>query len=398
MESRLTISGIAGLLADATGRSKKTCEDFIREFFRLTAEALLEGESIRIKGFGSFKISEVEARTSVDVSTGEPTEIEAYRKVVFTPSKEMAEIINSPFEAFESIEIDDDMPELEDETSNQKEETTTGINEGTTAEEEVIVSGGEDVAHDTAVRAEEEPIPILEAGSEEEELDDILTYEAYVEDDVVESILEDTTIVSGKEEETAISTEGKDQVVPVEEEKPAVLAEQENATPEETEEPEKVYIKTSDRYGRGFFAGAMTSLVVCLVIFMLGCFFDWWPVNFGKGTEEAVVENTAEPEVAEEPEAQPGDITIEAEEEEPVYDTVSTTRYLTTIARQHYGNFNFWPYIYIENQDILGHPDRITPGTKVVVPPLSKYGVDPNNKADEEEAKRKGIEIYQRFK
>lgn len=80
-----------------------------------------------------------------------------------------------------------------------------------------------------------------------------------------------------------------------------------------------------------------------------------------------------------------------------VYDTVSTTRYLSTIARQHYGNQHFWPYIYEENKAILGHPNRIKPGTRVVVPDLKKYNVDPKNAADIAEAKRREAEIYARY-
>ncbi len=38
------------------------------------------------------------------------------------------------------------------------------------------------------------------------------------------------------------------------------------------------------------------------------------------------------------------------------------------MAKEHYGNYNLWPYIYEENKAILGHPDRIRPGTKVIVP------------------------------
>ncbi|MDE6638605.1 MAG: hypothetical protein K2K32_10280, partial [Muribaculaceae bacterium] len=80
-----------------------------------------------------------------------------------------------------------------------------------------------------------------------------------------------------------------------------------------------------------------------------------------------------------------------------VYDTISTTRYLTTMAKAHYGNYNLWPYIYEENKSKLGHPDRIRPGTPVVIPKLSKYGVDAANPADIEKAKKMGVEIYSRY-
>ena len=80
-----------------------------------------------------------------------------------------------------------------------------------------------------------------------------------------------------------------------------------------------------------------------------------------------------------------------------VYDTIGDTRYLTTMAKAHYGNYNFWPYIYEENKSMLGHPDRIRPGTPIVIPKLSKYGVDPSKNEDIEKAKQLGVEIYARY-
>lgn len=32
------------------------------------------------------------------------------------------------------------------------------------------------------------------------------------------------------------------------------------------------------------------------------------------------------------------------------YDTITKTRYLTTMAKDHYGNYHLWPYIYKENE------------------------------------------------
>ena len=56
-----------------------------------------------------------------------------------------------------------------------------------------------------------------------------------------------------------------------------------------------------------------------------------------------------------------------------VYDTIRPTRFLTTMARQHYGQMEYWVFIYIENADILGNPDRARPGTVVRIPDLKKY-------------------------
>ena len=382
MASRISVSNLASLMAEASGRSKKNCEDFLKEFFKLAGEVLASGENLRIKGFGNFKISEVETRSSVNVSTGEKYDIEAHNKIVFTPSKELAALINSPFEAFESIEMEDEMPDFVDE---------------------------DDSVQEVAIEENEPSNPILEAGSDEEEFDDELTYEAYA--DELEESYHPSTLAAEKQESVKLPDqtmtapqevkmhEGSETTESTEtiESKPQnpVIMEKEKTI---ASEPEVVYVQGPDRFGRGFFSGAMTSLAVCLIIFMLGCFFGWWPVNFGN--PEELETQPEKPQIVVIEQQANTDIEPPQEdiEEEKVYDHVSTTRYLTTIAREHYGNFNFWPYIYIENQKILGHPDRITPGTKVVVPPLSKYGVDPKNKKDEAEAKKKGLEIYSKYK
>lgn len=83
---------------------------------------------------------------------------------------------------------------------------------------------------------------------------------------------------------------------------------------------------------------------------------------------------------------------------EPIaYDKIAKDRYLVTMARNYYGDPNFWPYIYEENRVKFGHPDKIRIGSSVVIPNLKKYGVDPKNPADVEKAKKLAKEIYARF-
>lgn len=367
MESKISVGSLAAAMAQSCGKSKKSCEDFLREFFHLISDTLHEGEIVKIKGFGTFKLSEVESRTSVNVNNGEPHEISSHLKVVFTPSKELATAINAPFSEFESVEIDEDEPddifyEREDEDLDEEIE---GI------EEEERLSDEDKVSNYR-----------LEEGSDEEGEDDEITTIAYSTEPEPASPIEVETTDSESE---SLNVESKEET---QEEEPEPIVSREVMLPVYYERPEKT------RFGIGFLTGALSAFVVYVVIFMLGCFFDWWPVNFGN-IKEPLEEEIIAANPVEEIEPQ-----IEEPEEEiiPVYDTVSTTRYLTTIAREHYGNFNFWPYIYIENQSILGHPDRITPGTQVVVPDLSKYGVDPTNKEDIAEAKRKAAEIYSRYR
>lgn len=378
MESKILLSHLAASMSQSLGKSKKHCEEFLREFFHLISETLENGESVKVKGFGTFKVVDVESRESVSVNTGERLSIASYKKISFTPARELASLINSPFESFESIEIDEDMPDdvlagnLQDDSESKIEEEKT---------EPVIFP--EDISDEDKVSLER-----LEEGSMEEGEDDLISLKAY---ELIESEPEQEEIVNNEE--------AKEEGEPEEIESDEILDEENNED------------DMKNKFGIGFFSGAMTSLAVCLIIFMLGCFFGWWPTRMGVPQREVVQQVVPEP-MIEEPAVQVEEEPVEevetspavpqekkvAEDKDAVYDTVTSTRYLTTIARENYGDYNFWPYIYLENESILGHPDRITPGTRVKVPSLSKYGVSPSRKEDVQKAKKEAQAIYARFK
>lgn len=100
-----------------------------------------------------------------------------------------------------------------------------------------------------------------------------------------------------------------------------------------------------------------------------------------------LTDSIVEPEPEPEPEPAPVVVT----------DTITATRYLTTMARAHYGQMEYWVYIYEENASQLGHPDRLNAGTVVVIPPAAKYGLTPGDPEKLKEASVKAIEIYSRF-
>lgn len=85
-------------------------------------------------------------------------------------------------------------------------------------------------------------------------------------------------------------------------------------------------------------------------------------------------------------------------ETEIVYDTISRNKFLSRIARKHYGSSEFWSYIYLENADRLGNPDRIPEGTVLVIPPAEKYGINASDAASVSRAKNEQARIYQKFK
>ena len=82
-------------------------EKFFNQMFEVVMEGLNEDKSVKIKGLGTFKITAVKARESVNVSTGERVVISGHDKVTFTPDTAMKELINKPFSQFETTVLEE---------------------------------------------------------------------------------------------------------------------------------------------------------------------------------------------------------------------------------------------------------------------------------------------------
>ena len=152
MNEKITLPPtLVSLLADKTGKQKKQCEDFLREFFNTPVDAMEAGENVRIKSLGTFKVVAVEPRKSVNVNTGEQMEIPGHNKIVFVPAKELAEEVNAPFAMFESIEIPDNA--LEDPLLSSESVSAAQ------AEEDPLPSSAISDQTVSAAQAEEDPLP-----------------------------------------------------------------------------------------------------------------------------------------------------------------------------------------------------------------------------------------------
>lgn len=64
---------------------------------------------------------------------------------------------------------------------------------------------------------------------------------------------------------------------------------------------------------------------------------------------------------------------------------------------EHYGHKVFWVYIYEENKSVIKDPNNVPIGTELVIPPVSKYGIDANNTESIERAKKLEAELFSRF-
>ena len=82
---KLTIQEVAKILTEKNGLSPREASNFAAEMFSVILQRLQEGDAVKVKGLGTFKIINVEARESVSVRTGERVVIDSHSKVTFTP-------------------------------------------------------------------------------------------------------------------------------------------------------------------------------------------------------------------------------------------------------------------------------------------------------------------------
>ena len=87
--------------------SEQESTNFIAEMFKLIEDALKTDKQVKVKGLGSFKLTTVNARESVDVNTGERIVIESREKISFSPDTSLSDLVNSPFAQFETVVLND---------------------------------------------------------------------------------------------------------------------------------------------------------------------------------------------------------------------------------------------------------------------------------------------------
>ena len=483
MNEKVTQPRLITLLAELSGGSKKNAEEFLKAFVNTLTDAVSNHESVKIKGLGTFKVSKMEARKSVNVSTGDAVEIPSHYKVTFVPDKKVAAAVNAPFDIFETVELDDAIEETELQNAGEVDEmeetapiVSTVISGKTMKPDEPpmveVTIGEEDVSEPegpaeetTPAEIEETPVKLPEPAKPDGEAHEVGLIEMNSHDsksdeeekseDLGEKLEEDFGPIEPAEPFGPISPDDPDVDEVPEDIAAAVSPEPERIQPEpvanaDTNLPVLVKNESSRSFGKGLLIGIVATFFVMLfgfgllyylMINKLDSFMNDKREEIAQvGSEpQQVVKKVPEIEIEEEPVFDEGSNNDEVptkvseapkvEEKEPVpveekkqadlkkeqekadkkeapapvakkpkIDTISTTRFLGTMAREHYGDYNLWPYIYMENSKKIGHPDRIRPGTKIVIPDLSKYNVSPNNPADIEKAKKMGVEIYNRYK
>ncbi len=303
MNNKVTFPELVEQVAQYANTSKRMSELFLKELFATISQSLIDGESVKVKGIGTFKLTEVSPRKSVDVNTGEEIEIPGHKKLSFAPDKDMAEAINQPFMHFETEILDDDVTDDQLAAIDAGEPTEAPAEAAPAEEETDDTTATEPPAAEAPVAAEEKVVmpPVFVAPVEEPESEEAETEaeapvepseevpaeaEAPAEVPVQEPADEPEEAVS--EEESEIEEEAEPE--PVTEVEPSAVAEPEDeaedaeAEGEPDAESEMVSEELADeRVGQeidkrritrrslleGFVVGVVTTLIVTLFAYRL---------------------------------------------------------------------------------------------------------------------------------
>lgn len=118
------VNDFARELSEKYGLSLGDASDFVSAMFDVVKEELDSADSsVKIKGFGTFKVSAVGARASVDVNTGERIIIDGRNKISFTPEVLLRDRVNRPFVQFETVVLNDgvDFSEIDEESEEESD-------------------------------------------------------------------------------------------------------------------------------------------------------------------------------------------------------------------------------------------------------------------------------------
>ena len=389
MNEKITLQDLVELLSEKNDMTKKNADAFLRCMFDLIEEALTNEKYVKIKGLGTFKLTEVDSRESMNVNTGERIEIQGHTKISFTPDTTMKELINKPFSHFETVilndgvELEDTPFDIEPKVEEMADEMVEKIIEEPQVEVEPVVEVKVEVAEEPVVSpVVDEPIPVEEVSESVEE-----------EPNEIEAVVDEEPEVSEPVDIEEKPVEVEEKVEPIEEE----ISEEVSIPEEKVEEKPEIVVPEAPRSeNKTTFKVLIGIIVVLLLIILFGVYWIFFRQEKVDTNWEytAPVKETASVVQVEEQQAVKEDtllvnrdtMVVQPVQEEQtmvlpedvVYEITGTITTLTLepgqtlvkLALKYYGSKNFWPYIVQHNPDVIKDADRVPKGATIKIPKL----------------------------
>ena len=245
----IKIQDLAKIVAERHNKSEEEVTTFLDALVDVLLDGLHQEKVVKIKGLGTFKVTTVKERASINVNSGEPVVIEGHDKISFLPDTSMRDLVNKPFSQFETVPVNDGV-EFEDietsvdaEDTQDAEETGEAIIDVETHEAPQAVALAGLPENEPAAQPESEnenEVPVAENETDDV---DITTEEAVTETENVtetESVTETVTEEADSQEEAFAETRQEES-----EPLPQVTEEEQTENELDTEENEEDMKKIS---------------------------------------------------------------------------------------------------------------------------------------------------------
>jgi nucleoid DNA-binding protein len=326
MNEKINLQELTTLLATQAGITKKEAETFIKEWVDTINEGLLKDGLVKIKNLGTFKLSTVSDRESIDVATGERVLIAAHYKVSYTPDNTLAQAINEPFAFLEPVELTDEeaAEEISDTTTETIEETVEVVEEPAEQEED---------AEDA-----KEPLIYTPQKHKKRRKKKLINW-GFIFCLLVIAFILAIFYYIDLEKKNASAThypEAGERIISDYTPSPETIRELNATLPDTIQQPTEAQ-------------------------------------------EDSMI-------VKSEPISKPTPESVKTANTPVQKRTVKKGDRLALYALEAYGNRCFWVYIYEENKRILKDPNKIPLGKTIVIPPASKYGIDVKDEASVKKA------------
>ncbi len=86
---KLTKAEIVANIHAALGLPKKDIQNIVDLFYEAVTQALIEGRTVELRGFGTFEVKRRKGRTAHNPKTGQRVEVQTHGVVVFRPGRDL---------------------------------------------------------------------------------------------------------------------------------------------------------------------------------------------------------------------------------------------------------------------------------------------------------------------
>lgn len=420
-KDKISSQEIIDLLASKASVSKRAAEEFLKVMISSIEEALLAGEVVKIKNFGTFKLQWNEPRKSVNVQTGEEILLAGYHKVSFIPDAILKDLVNEPFAHLEPVEMDVEDIEPIQEGSNVPLDPLRIFTEQASEIKNIL-----DEIQALSSKTEFSTIEETELKEQEEIAVDELSDEELPEQIQSEEEIE-VKVEKTEEQKHEEPKEINDIIQPVQPTESVVIEESIPAEPgdnQSDEESAEEQTEETSNLDKPKPDGRKAWLWVLLILVLLGgtgsgLYYFYPPAKeFFTKSKDSIYKMTEKVSITEmlntvsswfnpEPNKASAPVTVVVPKDTTALDTIGQkdevdslqllfdnprvyTEFvgsekikagsrLTLMSKRYYGNKNFWVYIYEANRDHISDPDNIPIGTLIRFPKLDSRLIDSTN-------------------